>query len=160
MTGLDDKVPVPPVPAANARQRRMGILARADSAMLQVLVAGTGFDTSCELLRGPETGLVTVRGRMGGGGGAFNAGEATLTRATVRLADGTLGHAVMLGRDKAKARLAAIIDAMGENPVFASLIEAQILSPLELAAAAADRKRLEETAATRVDFFTLVRGED
>ena len=36
------------------------------------------------VLRGPEAGLVMVRGRTGGGGAPFNLGEMTATRCTVR----------------------------------------------------------------------------
>ncbi len=145
---------------ASARQRRMGMLAASDGAMLAILVRNAGLSTQCELLRGPETGLVTVRGRIGGGGAAFNTGEATVTRATIRLPGGTIGHSVMLGRDREKARLAAIVDALASDPAHEAHIEAQILSPLVAAAQDADSRRREETSATKVDFFTMVRGED
>ncbi len=146
--------------AMAARQRRMGILAGANGEVLAELVSSSGLDTACEMLRGPETGLVTVRGRMGGGGDAFNTGEATVTRATVRLAGGSIGHGVMLGRDKEKARLSAIVDAHAQDAALLEMIENSILAPLVAAAGVADQKRREEAAATRVDFFTMVRGED
>ena len=111
-------------------------------------------------MRGPETGLVMLRGRVGGGGAPFNFGEATVTRATVRLPGGAIGHSYALGRDKKKARLAAIADALWQDPAQRADVEAKVLEPLRAAAAAADAKRRAETAATKVDFFTLVRGED
>ena len=111
-------------------------------------------------MRGPETGLVMLRGRVGGGGAPFNFGEATVTRATVRLPGGAIGHSYALGRDKQKARLAAIADALWQDPAERADVEAKVLEPLRAAAAAADAKRRAETAATKVDFFTLVRGED
>ena len=79
-------------------------------------------------MRGPETGLVTLRGRIGGGGAPFNFGEATVTRATVRLPGGAIGHAYALGRDKAKARLCAIADAlsMGASGYLAAKSEAEV----------------------------------
>jgi alpha-D-ribose 1-methylphosphonate 5-triphosphate synthase subunit PhnG len=138
----------------------MAILAQSDGAVLAGLVAQAGLETACEILRGPETGLVTVRGRMGGGGDAFNVGEASVTRATIRLGNGAVGHSVMLGRDKAKAKLAAIVDAHACDEKGAALVDAAILAPLAAASGEADRKLREETAATRVDFFTMVRGED
>ena len=112
------------------------------------------------LLRGPETGLVTVRGRIGGGGAPFNTGEATVTRATVRLPSGQIGHAYALGRDKEKVRLAAILDASWCAEETREAVQTKVVAPLIERQAEADAKRRAETAATKVDFFTMVRGED
>ena len=142
------------------RQAAMATLAHAGADALQRLWEESGLPGEAQLLRGPETGLVTLRGRIGGGGAPFNVGEATVTRATVRLADGTVGHAYALGRDKEKARLSAIADALWQQPRHRADVEAKVLAPLRKAAALADEKRRAETAATKVDFFTLVRGED
>ncbi|MFZ1680648.1 MAG: phosphonate C-P lyase system protein PhnG, partial [Rhizobiaceae bacterium] len=111
-------------------------------------------------LRGPETGMIMARGRIGGAGAPFNIGDVTLTRASLRLADGRIGHAAHLGRDSEKARLAAIIDALWQDPDRRDEIEQRIVGPLETLVARHDRERNEQTAATRVDFFTMVRGED
>jgi alpha-D-ribose 1-methylphosphonate 5-triphosphate synthase subunit PhnG len=111
-------------------------------------------------LRGPESGMVMARGRIGGAGAPFNLGDVSLTRATVRLGDGSVGHAAHLGRDAEGVRLAAIIDALWQNPARRREIEAQVLAPLERLVASQDTRLAEETAATRVDFFTMVRGED
>ena len=111
-------------------------------------------------MRGPETGLVTVRGRIGGGGAPFNTGEATVTRATVRLPSGQIGHAYALGRDKEKVRLAAVLDATWCAEETRAAVEEKVVAPLLRMQIAADAKRRAETAATKVDFFTMVRGED
>ncbi|ODA97215.1 phosphonate C-P lyase system protein PhnG [Mesorhizobium sp. SEMIA 3007] len=119
-----------------------------------------GLPSQAELLRGPETGLVTLRGRIGGGGAPFNVGEATVTRATVRLPSGQVGHCYALGRDKQKAKLAAIADALWQDPARRTEVETRLIGPLRSALATAQEKRRAETAATKVDFFTMVRGED
>lgn len=109
-------------------------------------------------IRPAEPGLVMLRGRMGGEGSAFNVGEATVTRAAVRLADGRRGFAYQLGRDTAKARNAAILDALmqgAERPAVEAAL-APVRERLAREAASAARR----TAATRVDFFTMARGED
>ncbi len=111
-------------------------------------------------VRGPEVGLVMLRGRTGGGGAAFNLGEASVVRATVKLASGHVGHAVVLGRDAEHARSAAHLDAVWQRPEWRQRIEDDIVTPGLAAEAAETRRRAEETEATRVDFFTLVRGED
>lgn len=143
-----------------ARRAAMALLANAPAGALERLWRDAGLDDESEPVRGPETGLVTVRGRIGGGGAAFNFGEATVTRATVRLSNGAVGHAYALGRDKEKARLSAIADAVWQDPARRSEVEARILAPLRAMADEADVRRRAETAATRVDFFTMVRGED
>jgi alpha-D-ribose 1-methylphosphonate 5-triphosphate synthase subunit PhnG len=145
---------------AAARQAAMATLAHAAPAELKRLWDAAGLPDDAQSLRGPETGLATLRGRIGGGGGPFNLGETTVTRATVRLPGGTVGHAYALGRDKEKARLSAIADALWQLPERRTDIEAKLLAPLREAGRAADEKRRAETAATKVDFFTLVRGED
>ena len=101
-----------------------------------------------------------MRGRIGGDGAAFNTGEATVTRATVRLPSGQIGHAYALGRDKEKVRIAAILDASWCAENTRATVEGKIVAPLAEKAAKADAKRQAETAATKVDFFTMVRGED
>ena len=111
-------------------------------------------------VRGPDIGTVMVRGRVGGGGGAFNLGEASVTRATVRLDSGEVGHSIVLGRDEQKARTVAHLDALRQQSLWAAKIDADIVAPA-LASIKAEKLRLaEETEATKVDFFTVARGED
>jgi alpha-D-ribose 1-methylphosphonate 5-triphosphate synthase subunit PhnG len=143
-----------------ARQAAFGVLSHAAPDELKRLWEEAGLPSEAPMLRGPEIGLVTLRGRIGGGGAPFNFGEATVTRATVRLPDGSVGHSYALGRDKEKAKLAAIADALWQNPARRAEVEAKILGPLRATAASAEEKRRAETAATKVDFFTMVRGED
>ena len=99
-----------------------------------------------------------IRGRAGGGGAPFNLGEATVSRASVRIATGETGHGYCLGRDLAKAEVIALIDCLWQRDPGA--VEAAIIEPLRQGALAADQQRRDETAATRVDFFTLVRGDN
>jgi len=113
---------------------------------------------SHEELRTPENGLVMLRGRVGGDGAPFNLGEATVTRAAVRLASGETGFAYVLGRDARKAKLIAICDAMLQSRNSGRVLDAVVV-PLEQAMVARRRETDAETAATRVNFFTLVRGE-
>ena len=142
------------------RKAVMATLAQASGEDIARLWDGAGLTSEAELLRGPETGLVTVRGRIGGGGAPFNVGEATVTRATVRLASGQVGHSYALGRDRQKAKLAAIADALWQDPAHRQTVETALVAPLRAAQSDAREKRRAETAATKVDFFTMVRGED
>ena len=145
----------------NARRRAaMAALAAAPADDLLAVWQAAAISVEAKPLRGPETGLVTLRGRMGGGGAPFNFGEATVTRATVRLATGEVGHAYALGRDREKARISATIDALWQRADMRAAVEDRIIAPLAAKAVQADAQRRAETAATRVDFFTMVRGED
>ena len=142
------------------RQRAAALLARATSDELNAAWDKLSDKPEVRPVRGPETGLVMVRGRIGGGGDPFNLGEATVTRATILLGSGTAGHAHALGTDKTKVRMAAIFDALWQEGPTQVFVETEILGRIEARIAEEDRRKAEETAATRVDFFTMVRGED
>lgn len=101
-----------------------------------------------------------IRARMGGTGERFFAGDATLTRAVIRLSSGTLGYGYVLGRDKTHAERCAVIDALlQEQPHFQTLMET-LIAPLEADRAARLAARQAEVNTSRVDFFTLVRGDN
>ena len=112
-----------------------------------------------ENLREPENGLVMVRGRIGGDGAPFNLGEATVSRAAVRLSTGEVGFGYTLGRDRQKARMIALCDALVQSDEFADAVESQVIAPLRTRMISERNRTAAETAATRVDFYTLVRGE-
>jgi len=147
-------------PEIAARQRRLSVLAKAPGKELLSCWKQTGLDPEVHLLRGPETGLVALRGRIGGNGQPFHVGEMSATRVTVRIGSGEVGHAMISGRDTRKAQLVAVIEALAQDPAHANIIEQVIVAPLEKLASETDAKLREETAATRVNFFTMVRGED
>lgn len=137
----------------------MSVLAKASETVLaeawDALPDKPGFDW----LRAPETGTVMVRGRIGGSGGPFNLGEMTVTRAALRLATGEEGHAYVAGRSHGHARIAALCDALMHTG-RAGEVRRTVLQPAADALDRAARDRAEKAAATKVDFLTLVRGED
>ena len=140
------------------RKAAMAVLAHSDaSGIAEYLDAVTV--PAYENLREPENGLVMVRGRVGGDGAPFNLGEATVSRAAVRLATGEVGFGYALGRDRQKARMIALCDALLQSSEFADTVETKVLAPLRAAMVSERNRRTSETAATRVDFYTLVRGE-
>jgi alpha-D-ribose 1-methylphosphonate 5-triphosphate synthase subunit PhnG len=142
------------------RKRVTDLLARAERDELDAAWEALPEKPAVQPVRGPETGLVMVRGRIGSGGSPFNLGEVTVTRTTIRLASGKVGHAHALGTDRERSRLAAIFDALWQEPATKDFVERTILAPVAERIGAADAKKADETAATRVDFFTMVRGED
>ncbi|MEZ5817125.1 MAG: phosphonate C-P lyase system protein PhnG [Hyphomicrobiaceae bacterium] len=143
-----------------ARQALMKACSHASASEMQAAINSVIGAPVCTDLRRPEAGLVMLRGRIGGDGAAFNFGEATMSRAAVKLQSGEIGYSYLLGRDLVRARLAAIIDAIGQRAEHRERLEAGfVASVMARVAAEADRNR-RRTAATRVNFFTMVRGED
>src|SRR3981189_3327349 len=140
------------------RQAAMAVLAHSSSAEIAGHLDRLALPAH-ESLREPENGLVMVRGRVGGDGAAFNLGEATVSRAAVRLSTGEVGFGYTLGRDGRKARMIALCDAMVQSDQFAGLVETNVIAPLRAAISAKRNRKAAEAAATRVDFYTLVRGE-
>lgn len=159
MPSASQTPPEPGMPDLAARRRAMALAGQASVDDLRAALARAGAAAEAEDLRAPETGLVMVRGRIGGDGRPFNAGEATVTRAAVRLPGGETGFAYHLGRDRARARLAAILDAHWQRPDARPALDAALAEIAGRRAAAAQRAA-RKAAATRVNFFTLARGED
>jgi alpha-D-ribose 1-methylphosphonate 5-triphosphate synthase subunit PhnG len=140
------------------RKAAMAVLAHADAAEISGRLGAIALPVH-ENLREPENGLVMVRGRVGGDGAAFNLGEATVSRAAVRLSSGEVGFGYTLGRDRNKAQMIALCDAMVQSAEFAEIVEINVVAPLRAAIIAERNRKAAEAAATRVDFYTLVRGE-
>ncbi|WP_438442900.1 phosphonate C-P lyase system protein PhnG [Kluyvera georgiana] len=142
------------------RQRWMSVLSHSDPANLAEKMVALNIIADYKTIRAPETGLVQLQGRMGGTGERFFAGDATLTRAAVRLSNGTVGYSWVLGRDKVHAERCALIDALMQQPIhFQTLLET-LITPLEADRTARIAARQAEINASRVDFFTLVRGDN
>jgi alpha-D-ribose 1-methylphosphonate 5-triphosphate synthase subunit PhnG len=150
----------PPPAEAGSRRAAMALLAQARTSEIAQGLKALAQSLRYVELRPAATGLVMVRGRIGGDGAPFNLGEATVTRAAVRLDSGELGFSYALGRDHDKARLAAVCDALWQSETRREAVERHVLAPIRARLARECTKKREQAAATRVDFFTLVRGED
>jgi alpha-D-ribose 1-methylphosphonate 5-triphosphate synthase subunit PhnG len=140
------------------RKAAMAVLAHADASQIAERLRAIALPEHADL-REPENGLVMLRGRVGGDGAPFNLGEATISRAAVRLASGEVGFGYTLGRDGEKARLIALCDALAQSEQFAVTVEQEVVAPLRVSLQAQQNQRAEQAAATRVDFYTMVRGE-
>jgi len=144
----------------SARQHWISVLAKADSKALQDQWQALAIEPEYQFIRKPEIGLTMMRGRVGGSGQPFNLGEMTLTRCAVRLASGSLGVSYVSGRNKAHALTAALADALLQEADHQVVLQDGLIAPLQAQIEAARAKRESKAAATKVDFFTLVRGED
>jgi alpha-D-ribose 1-methylphosphonate 5-triphosphate synthase subunit PhnG len=141
------------------RQRRLATLARTSRDALEAALRRIAPAPRYDVVKPAEPGLVMVRGRAGGTGEPFNLGEMTVTRCVVRSEAGMVGVGYVAGRDRRKAELVAVFDALLQEPARAAGLERDVIEPAERQCQAARAETLARAAATRVDFFTVVRGE-
>ena len=140
------------------RQQWMAVLAKALWADFEAVWKNCELDADYTILRQPETGLIMLQGRMGGSGAPFNFGEATVSRCTIRLLSGEIGHAYVMGSHRQHAEIAAVCDGLMQSDERFATTQA-IIEPLSMLKFADDQIRSRKSAATKVDFFTMVRGE-
>jgi alpha-D-ribose 1-methylphosphonate 5-triphosphate synthase subunit PhnG len=150
---------------AGARQRWMRTLAMADPDALDTAWQDWEPKPAVQAVRGPEAGLVMVRARIDGGGPRFNLGEATVTRATVRLhgeplAADSVGTSYVLGTDLEHARLAAIFDGLLADAGQRERVLLEVITPLERVQAERDDLHRAEARSTLVDFFSIAREHE
>ncbi len=141
------------------RKAWMSLLAKAPEGRIAVLLDAAMPRPRFTWLRAPEIGSTMVRARAGGTGAPFNLGEMTVTRCALTLETGEVGHAYIQGRCKPDAEAAALVDALMQTGA-AERLRVALLEPLQGELAAAKAARAAKAAATKVDFFTMVRGED
>lgn len=142
------------------------MLARAPQDLLGGALA-SHIATPPQWLRRPETGLMMVQGRAGGTGERFNLGEITVTRCALRLAgaspEAPVGVAYVLGRSHRQAQLAAVADALLQDPAQRDRLEQQLLDPVRQHLQHLQAQRHERAQTTQVDFLTVAReagGDD
>ena len=143
----------------NPRKAWMSLLAKAPEGRVAALFDAEFQRPTFTWLRAPEIGSTMVRARAGGTGAPFNLGEMTITRCALTLDNGEVGHSYIQGRRKADAELAALVDALMQTAV-ADQLRKVVLDPLEAEMTTAKAARAAKAAATKVDFFTMTRGED
>src|SRR5215469_16367618 len=146
------------------RQGWLAVLAKAPLDELEAAWNELDDQPAYRVLRPCETGLVMVRGRIGGSGQPFNLGEMTMTRSAVQLlnADGVVtwtGFGHVAGRSARRAELVALFDALMQDPARQNAIERAVVAPLAARQEAARETQAAKVTASKVDFFTMVRGE-
>lgn len=145
--------------ALQQRQRWMSVLAHSQPAQLRSHWQALNLSPRYHSLRAPEIGLAQLQGRMGATGRRFVLGDMTVTRAVVQLENGGHGYSYIAGRDKAHAELCALIDALLQQPGNHELLQQRLIEPLAALQQEQRQLRACSVAASRVDFFTLVRGD-
>lgn len=140
-----------------ARQAWLSVLAKSERSAIEAALGGRALPEAV-LLRPAEIGLVMVRGRAGGSGQRFNLGEMPVTRCSVQSDAGHVGHGYVQGRDKARAELAARLDAALQDSAWREALTDAVIEPLAIALREKTTTIEAKAAATKVDFFTMVRG--
>jgi alpha-D-ribose 1-methylphosphonate 5-triphosphate synthase subunit PhnG len=140
------------------RAQWMATLARAPLDLLEPALGAHAQGTP-HWLRPPETGLVMVQGRAGGTGERFNVGEVTVTRCALRLGEGVdaVGVAYVLGRSHRHAQLAAVAEALLQDPAQQALLNTQLLVPVRRHLALQRARRHARAQSSKVEFFTVAR---
>lgn len=136
----------------------MALLSRAPLPLLEQALANQA-GTPLQWLRKPETGLYMVQGRAGGTGERFNLGEMTVTRCALRVGgeDSAVGVAYVMGRNHRQAQLAAMADALLQDPAQHERIDDTVLQPVRQHLALQQARRAARAQSTQVNFFTVAR---
>ena len=140
------------------RQAWMEILAKSSVVNIERQVQTLGKLPEYSFLRSPEIGLTMVRGRAGGTGEVFNLGEMTITRCVVKILNAT-GFGYVGGRSKRHAELAAVCDGLLQQDEWSSRVQNKVIKPLQTIIQQKQEKQKRQTEATKVEFFTMLRGE-
>ena len=141
-----------------ARQAWMAILAKSSLVDLEQQVKTLGEIPKYTFLRQSEIGLAMVRGRAGGAGEAFNLGEMTVTRCVIKMQD-IQGFGYVGGRSKRHAELAAVCDGLLQQNEWRDRVQEIVIQPLQAKLIEERQKQQSQTEATKVEFFTMLRGE-
>lgn len=151
------------MPTVTERKAWMATLAKAELEILEKLVNKLDNLPKYSFLRAPEIGLAMVRGRAGGTGEVFNLGEITMTRCVVQLEnqveDVIAGFGYVTGRSHRHAELAALCDALLQTANWHNQIQTEVIEPLQIEYQKQQELQQRQAAATKVNFFTMVRGE-
>ena len=154
-----DRIRADRIRADRIRADRLALLACSAPKILAELLMPWA-DTERTWLRRPETGLVMVQGRTGGTGTRFNLGEISATRCTVRLtACGSTGVGWVSGRNAKHSESIALADALLQSSEHRDEVYAKVIEPLITIRQTELERAAALAASTRVEFFTMTRGE-
>lgn len=140
------------------RKKNLSILAKANDDFLLKIFNQSSLPQSYVWLRKPEIGTVMVQGRIGAVGDQFNLGEITVTRCSLKIKGEIVGHGYSKGRNKEKVKIIALCDALSQTSKIEQ-VKKYILEPLRIEESKNQKLEKEKAAATKVEFFTMARGD-
>jgi len=145
--------------APEDRKALLATLANTESQALVSAWRALEIEPEYTLLKQPEIGMVMVKAKTGGNGSPFNMGEMTVTRTVLQLHSHEMGYGYTAGRDKDKSLTIALIDACYQVEGWQEQIEEKLVQPLRKDLQQARSQHQETVDRTKVNFFTMVRGE-
>lgn len=146
--------------ATQRRARLISTLSKARFDDLKTLWDNMPKKPGWQRLKPPEVGMIMVRGRTGGDGAPFNLGEMTVTRCVVQIAGGAVGVGYVAGRNAEHAELVAVIDGLAQDPQARQAVSDGIVEPLALLERRLNEAASRKAASSRVEFFTVSRGDE
>lgn len=166
------------------RQQLLSVLSVSEFSVIQSYWEKLSITPRYSLLKSPEVGMTMVRAKTGGTGQPFNMGEMTVTRTVIRLdsdvdsevssmvnseansvgntinrQSNIIGFGYTAGRNTQKSELIAVIDAYCQLPEYEALITENVIEPLQHIREQQQHDQAAQVNATKVNFFTMVRGE-
>ena len=148
-----------PLENRKERQNWIRILSGADTSRLILEYKKLAISVPHTTISGPETGLIMVQARADGSGPRFNLGEMSVSKCLLKVDDRYLGYGMVMGSEPEHARLAALFDGLLQHPDFSSQLKRDLIQKLEQEQKEAEKKMTQETGKSRVEFFTMKRGE-
>ncbi|MGH1440411.1 MAG: phosphonate C-P lyase system protein PhnG [Cellvibrionaceae bacterium] len=143
----------------NNRQDSLSVLAKSTLENINKYWNEVNISPDFIFLKKPEVGMVMVRAQTSGETQQFNMGEMTVTRCVVRLESEEMGYGYVSGRNKEKSTLVALIDACSQVPSLKDVVQKKVIDPLSELQIAVEKKQEEKIKPSKVNFFTMVRGE-
>jgi alpha-D-ribose 1-methylphosphonate 5-triphosphate synthase subunit PhnG len=141
------------------RQRWMSALAQAPIDVLEFVWHEIEGTVSYRFIEKPAVSTVTVRVRGVGAGWGLALGEMRVSRCSVQLPQGTIGHGYVAGRDLRHAELAAVFDALLQDPSRRPFLETRLIGPMLRAAGSSVTAGAAPESAARAQLFTVTCGE-
>lgn len=143
----------------SARRDWLAVLARISTADLERSWGALEVKPSYVAARNPQIGMMMGEARAGGTGGRFNLGHISVSRAVMRLDSGEVGVGYCLGHNERKAALIALFDALLQTSRHDEILQT-LIEPQRREQQADRETRSRKAASSKVDFFTMVRGDN
>lgn len=141
------------------RKEWIGLLGSADPKDLEAAKKEYAQGVKITHVVTPETGMIMVQAKADGSNGRFNLGEVTVSRCVLEVKKTYMGTAWVMGSDLRHAELAALFDALLQDPATHDPLANTLIKKLKIKQTAKNERMAQDAADTRVEFFTLKRGE-
>lgn len=140
------------------RQEWISLLGSADPVWLEKQNTCLNLDLEPVFIVKPETGMIMMQARQDGSGPRFNLGEVTVSRCILKLGT-TMGYSMVMGSNLRHAQLAALFDALLQKPEQGLNLQNNLVPKLRQIRDQKRREYKEDIETSKVEFFTLKRGE-